>query len=429
MRSIRGLLIWPALMVILVGLTAMRFSSVGRAAVSPSAQLGTISPLPTATEPGTVPAPTATPTRRPYPTATPTRHPGPRHRPPVRVYVVQPTPTAPAPLYRDPVLIEGAPLRKVIGDRLSSTIYAYTFSNWLYRSDDDGQQWRLVTSEPLVDDFVMSAANPDVLYSGAGSPCNGQTQPAQPFYRSLDGGLNWSRLPGADDLRPMLALASDSAIVFAAGCDAPYLTMDAGLSWTAKPDQSPANLWQTFHLVDMASTAHLPAPQGGEPATAQVFAGGLAADGSGVVAFSNDLGDNWVKLTPNVYPALWGMSALAIDQETDGLVAFAEPRSVWQTINFGVNWQIVSSGLETVAHRDLAGGVFGLNDLLYHPDGWLYLATVRGLYSKEFSAQVWNKVTGTSYDNVAVSGLLFTDSNPGVLWLNTAAGVYRHPLP
>jgi photosystem II stability/assembly factor-like uncharacterized protein len=425
MQSIKGQFVLPAFIVVFVILTTLAFSSVGRAAVATSAQLGPESPLPTATEPGTVPPPTATPTRRPYPTATPARHPRPRR--PIPVYM-QPTATAQAPLYRNPVLIEGTPLRKVIGDRLSSTLYAYTFSNWLYRSNDNGQDWQLVTMQPGVDDFVMSPANPDVLYSGAGAVCDGQPRPAQPFYRSLDGGANWSRMADADDLHPVLALASDSAVLFAAGCDAPYLTSDGGISWLAKPDLSQSNLWQIFRLVDMASTAQTTDQQTGTPTNEQIIAGGLAADGSGVVVFTNDLGNNWVKLTPNVYPALWGMSALAVDAETDGLLAFAEPRSVWQTINFGVNWQIYSAGLETVAQRDLAGGVFGLNDLLYHENGRLYLATVRGLYSKEFSEQDWTKITGTSYDNVAISGLLYTETNPTVLWLNTAAGVYQYPL-
>ena len=73
---------------------------------------------------------------------------------------------------------------KVIGDRLSETIYAYTEQDWLYRSDANGAAWYLVTTGPFVDDFVMSASNPDVLYSGSGVDCrSGAAAIAQMYMR------------------------------------------------------------------------------------------------------------------------------------------------------------------------------------------------------------------------------------------------------
>jgi hypothetical protein len=326
------------------------------------------------------------------------------------------------------VLIDGVPIRKIIGDRLSSTLYAYTFSGWLYRSPNDGATWQLVTTQPAVPDFIMSAADPAVLYSGLGADCDGTPQPPQPLYKSVDGGVNWSQLPGAENLRPLLAHAGDANSIFAAGCDAPYLSTDSGLTWTAKPDRSPDNVWQTYRVVEMASASLVGDPRPSSPTWGQIIAGGVAPDGSGIVVFSNDLGDSWVRLTPNVFPASWGMNSLALDVFTEGLVAFAEPRSVWQTANYGINWQVTTQGLETVAQRDLAGATFGLNDLVYHPIGRLYLATVRGLYSKEFNAQTWDKVTGAVYDNTAITSLLYTETNPTLLWLNTEQGVYIHRI-
>lgn len=421
MRWLRALLLLPAVIVVLAVLPSVAFSR-GETSGSRAVLYQTISPLPT--EPGTVPPPTATPTRRPYPTATPWRK---VYYPRKPAPTLAPTPTA-TPRSDEPPLIDGAAIKKVIGDRLSSTIYAYTFANWLYRSPDDGATWQLVTTQPAVSDFIMSAADPTVLYSGLGADCHALSQPPQPLYKSVDGGVNWSQLPGADNLRPLLAHAGDPHSIFAAGCDGPYLSTDGGTTWAAKPDYSPDNLWQTYRLVEMASASLVGDPRPATPTWGQLIAGGVADDGSGVVLFSNDLGDSWVRLTPNVYPASWGMNSLALDVFTEGLVAFAELYSVWQTSNYGINWQVTTQGLETVAQRDLAGGVFGLNDLVYHPNGQLYLGTVRGLYSKEFNAQRWSKVAGALYDNTNIIGLLYTETNPTMLWLNTVEGVYIHTI-
>jgi hypothetical protein len=377
-----------------------------------------------------VPPPTATPTKKPWPQATPTR----KHRPyvkptplPAATPTATPTPT-PVLIDGELALVDGAPLKKVIGDRLSSTLYAYSFTNWLYRSPDNGSSWQIVTNQPLVDDFIMSAADPNVLYSGLGTLCDGLPRPPEPMYKSVDGGVTWTVLPAGEGLRPLLAHPSESNTLFAVGCDAPYLSTDGGLSWTAKVDPSPDNLWQTYRVVDMAAASLIGNPPPTTPGWSQIIVGGLAADGSGVVVFTNDLGDSWVRLTPNVFPATWGLNAVTVDLTIEGLIAFAEPRSVWQTDNFGVNWQISTTGLETVAERDIAGGVYGLHDLVYHPNGWLYLATVRGLYAKEFSAQSWNQLTGARYDDTNLTGLLFTESNPNLLWINSADGVYVHYL-
>jgi hypothetical protein len=319
-------------------------------------------------------------------------------------------------------------LQRVIGDRLSSTIYGYTANGRLYRSNNDGRTWYLVATDPVVDDFIMSAADPNVLYSGAGIPCDGGSYPSEPMYKSVDGGVNWSLVPGADNLRPLLAHQGDAASIFAADCGQPYVSQDGGATWTAKPDTSANALWDTYIAVDMAAASLLGNPRPDTANWDQIVVGGIAEDGSGVVAFTNDLGDTWTQLTPNVYPASWGMSAVTVDVYTDGLVAFAEPKSVWQTENYGVNWQISTMGLEALADSDLAGDTLGLLDLVYHPNGTLYLGTVEGLYTKGLSAQSWSKVTGSGFVDSAVTGLLYTESSLGTLWLNAADGVYTHQV-
>lgn len=333
---------------------------------------------------------------------------------------------ATAALYDDIALINGSPIRNVVGDPLSDTLYGYTFNGRLYRSDDSGATWQLVTTNPALDEFIMSPADPAILYSGQGNQCDGPSQPAQPLYTSTDSGVNWHMLPNGADMRPLLLDPDNAEHIFAATCTMLFLSEDGGESWTAKAGNADEQLWQIYQVLAMASGVQpgADAPSGG--GWDQLYAGGVARDGSGVVAFSNDLGATWVRLTPNVLPSPWGLNVVAADHAVQGLVAFAEPHGVWQTANFGVDWQVTATGLETVVERKLAGGVFGLNDLVFHPSGNLYLATVRGLYVREASATTWRKITGTTYDNLSISKIIYTAQAPDALWLNTAEGVYLY---
>jgi hypothetical protein len=427
-RLFRTFLILPALIIGLVVIPTVAFSASREGDFQISLNQSTISPLPTPTNSGTVPPPT--PTSKPpvvvYPTATPV------YRPPVvapKPVVPTATPTLSPATPTDEAYIGNERIIKVIGDRLSSTIYAYTDAGWLYRSDDDGRVWTLVTTDPMVDDFVMNAINPDVLYSDSEVTCEGGTASAdEPMYRSIDGGLTWIELPGSLTLRPMLSHQGDPNSLFAADCTMLYLTTDGGLTWEAKPDSSPDALWSNFRVVDMAASSLLGDPQPEEPNWNQLFAAGLNENGTGVVAFSNDLGDTWVRLTPNIDPAPWGMTAITADPFVEGLLGFSEPRSVWFTENFGVNWQVTTKGLSNVVDRGIEGAPFGLNDITYHPAGELYLATARGLYHKATGDNAWSKVEDTDFDLAELIGLLFTETNQGKLWINSTDGVFVYVI-
>lgn len=379
--------------------------------------------LPTNTPGGTVPMPTATATRRPpvvYPTATPYY----RQRP------VRPTatPTKAVATSSDEFYINSIRIEKVIGDRLSSTIYAYTDDGWLYRSDDDGTVWMLVSTTPTVDDFVMNAANPDVLYGSNGINCDSETAGnTNPIYKSMDGGSSWIEVPGSTGKLPLLSHQGDEDSLFAADCDMLFLTIDGGFSWIAKPDNSPDALWASFRVVDMVAASLIGDPTPQTPNWDQLFAGGIDADGTGVIAFSNDLGDTWVRLTPNISPAPWSMTAITADPFIEGLVAFSEPRSLWFTENFGVNWQVTTKGLSNVLDRGISGAAFGLNDILYHSQSKkLYLATARGLYTKRADANDWDKVDDTNFDLENILSMVYTESAPEQIWLNTDDGVFLH---
>lgn len=427
-RIFRTFLLWPAVILALVIIPTVALSAgfTWTAQAAPLENNNFASPI--VTPPGTVPRPTPRPPHRhphwPYPTATP------YYVPPTATPTTEPTATATPATPTAPegvVQVNGHSLKKVIGDRLSNIIYGYTDDGALYRSPDDGASWNLVTSSPQVDDFIMNAANPNVLYSGKGADCTKPGNTAEPMYKSVNGGLTWNALPNSDNKRPFLSHQADPNSLFAADCKVPYVTTDGGQTWSARPDTTSDALWDSYHVVDMVAASLLGNPTPSKPNWDQIFVGGVTTDGSGVVAFTNDQGKTWVRLTPNVNPASWGMTSITADPFIEGMVGFTEPKGVWTTENYGVNWKFSADGLDDVIKPGKAGTV-GLNDLVHHTNGNLYLATVRGLYTKSLADKSWTKVAGVDYEDTAITSLLFTQSNSNTLWLNTEAGVFTYQI-
>lgn len=351
--------------------------------------------------PGTVPPPSPLPSPLPPPPPPPTPS--------------RPLPSAPAPtpvVVSNKAMIYPHEIEKVIGDRLSPTIYAFTSNGSLYRSDDDGRIWFLIRAQLEVDDFLMSSADPNVLYSGKGADCSDPAASNEPFYQSLDGGYTWDEMPTAINLRPLLIDPANPYRLFAADCTMLYLSEDGGMSWVEKPDNSAAQLWTTYRVVDMASASLVGDPPPAKPHWQQIYAIGVDASGVGVIAFSGDAGDTWADITDaNQAPEEPGVVVAQLKQA--GAVWMVAGNGVWSTTNFGINWSLSNRGLSALAR---AGD---LNDLTYAFNGKLYLATARGLYEKPLTGKQWAKTSKTPFGNEKLVSLLLTESNPDTLWINT----------
>ncbi len=407
MRSwLRTFLLLPALLLALVLIPTVVMSAADSAVQASSAdtilsaaafdQNGVVAMQ---SPPGTVPPPPS-----PLPSPVPPPPPRPRPLPPA----VAPTPV----VVSNKAMIYPHEIEKVIGDRLSSTIYAFTSNGSLYRSDDDGRIWFLIRSHLEVDDFLMSSADPNVLYSGAGVDCSDPSAANEPFYQSLDGGYTWDEMPTAINLRPLLIDPADPYRLFATDCTMLYLSEDGGMSWVEKPDNSAAQLWTTYRVVDMASASLVGDPTPTQPHWQQIYAIGVDANGAGVIAFSGDEGETWADITdPNLTPE--ALKVVVAQLKQAGAVWMIAGNGVWATTDFGINWGLTNRGLSALAS---AGN---LNDLTYAFNGKLYLATARGLYEKDLNAKMWEKTNKTAFANEKLVSLLLTDSNPNTLWINT----------
>jgi len=326
--------------------------------------------------------------------------------PPPPPPVCDPTPT-PAPAAPTGANIGGQLMTKVIGDPHSSTLYAYTNAGWLYRSNSNGSQWSMVVTKPAMADFLMSASDPNILYSGAGPNCGSSTVAIAPMYKSEDGGETWTELPGGLGLKPMLIDPSDAKELFAADCTTLYLSTDGGQTWAPKPDAPADNIWQTYALADMAV-----GPQWNE-----IYAVGNDAQDSGMVAFTGDQGGSFSNISDPANPPQKASVVLASLTDS-GKLWVASGKGVWSSADYGVNWSLSKAGLEYLIKTHTA-----FNDLAYGHNGSLYLATQKGLYVQNQPNGAWKlpDQDDVKFDTLNMKSLLITESNPTVLWVTSTS--------
>ena len=325
------------------------------------------------------------------------------------------------------LLVDGVRVRNLAGDPLSTVLFATTMDRRLFRSDDGGLSWQLVTEEPQITPFLMSAANPDVLYAGTGDACTPAVNSA-PFLRSTDGGVTWETLPTAAGLTPMLAHPTEADTLLAADCALPFASEDGGVTWAGKPDESAAQLWTDYRVLGMAAATLA----GAAPNWDYLYVAGQTDAGDGVIAYSGDEGATWERITPQSNPTPQDLRALAVDRRTAGRLWFVDANGVWATDDFGAMWTLVDAGLDALT-TDAGFAADAVTSLAYVDGHGLYLGSDLGLFILRDEAAAWEPVTvmpqGEDPEaSPAVLGLLALDAAPDSLWVTTDRGVVAVPL-
>ena len=314
----------------------------------------------------------------------------------------------PRPQNQYQIVANGYPVQRLLGDRRIDDMYGFTAIG-LHRYRP-GADWSLVTSAPLRPDFVISPADPDILWSGVGRACLADG-PDEQMYKSSDGGRTWVELPGGLNLKPFVAHPSDPYRIYAAGCDGPYLSVDGGATW----QHQPSSLWQVYNISDIAPV---------DPDWTVVYAAGVSEGGVGIVARSTDGGASWSQVTP-ADPGIWWITDVWVDPTNSSRVYFIEPNGVWRSTDAGNTWVRFITGLDDVLYQP-GSESYGLRQIVSRVDdaSRLYLGTVRGLYEGFHFGETWSKISGYTWDEQPVDGLVVRDTASGGLFLNSLDGAY-----
>ena len=301
--------------------------------------------------------------------------------------------------------------RRIIGRPEMSTIYA-DVGGLLYRSGDAGRHWRLAgTARP---EQTILSADPNVLYAGDGYPCYAGGD-AVPMWQTIDGGVSWHTLPAGLNLKPLAAHPTDHRL-YAAGCNGPYLSTDAGASFSHQPDP-------LFGIYDVKSIA----PVGS--VWSETWVGGVSEGGGGAALVTRDGGAHWARSYPQVVEQEIGwLGEITLDRFVPGQIYLPALYGFYYTPDDGATWITNSQGL-----GDVIGGGYpsGLNALAQPPGDSgrrLYLGTARGLYTRDPATSVWSKITGHLYDQAIVQELLVLDGMPDWLYVTTSSGVFVYDM-
>jgi YVTN family beta-propeller protein len=312
----------------------------------------------------------------------------------------------PPPSNQYQLVVNGYPATRLIADYRTQDRYATSFAG-LHRKIGY-QDWSLVNNAAPRPQFVYSPASSGLIWAGLMPACLGDG-PDEPMYKSDDGGHTWRELPSGRNIQPVAAHPTDPFKVYGFGCRGVYLTVDGGATWQLQD----SDLWRLYTVSDIAAV---------DPNWTTIYASGVAEGGGGMLARSTDGGQSWQRVSP-LADDIWWITDVWVDPTNANRVYFVEPKGVWRSLDGGASWQHFTAGLEDVLYQDLREnyGLFEIVNRLDDPSR-LYVGTRMGLYEGFDYGARWQKISGYSWDNQRVDGLL-ADGSTGV-WLNSPDGAF-----
>jgi len=160
-----------------------------------------------------------------------------------------------------------------------NTVYATIWTQGIYRSTDAGATWTQLTNGlPAVGTYnrvniAISPSEPNVLYAGFSKNTNPNPYTLLGFYRTTNGGTNWSQIAGVPDYlcgqgfynHAIIVDQTDPDTIYAGGTypyNASYRGLirstNGGTSWTDITDRSPNGcLHPDIHHMAWDAAGHL----------------------------------------------------------------------------------------------------------------------------------------------------------------------------
>ncbi|HEX4594505.1 MAG TPA: hypothetical protein VH157_09525, partial [Bryobacteraceae bacterium] len=279
-----------------------------------------------------------------------------------------------------------------------STLLAGARDSLLFRSDNAGESWRLLPfpkgAPGVFNSVIIHPAESGHFYAGLDA---GDSRDSD-VYESIDGGENWTPLPGIRGHR-IESLA----------------------------------MWPSGPRVLAAGTSH-------------------------GVFLSTDGGENWQKISRENDPEMQEITALAFDPVNSKIIYAGTPHLPWKTIDGGATWRSIHDGLiddsdifsihvngnhsalvfasacSGIYRSDNAGdswrkliGIPGTHRRTHiltedpHAAETVYAGTTLGLFKSADEGRTWRHLTFEQ-----VNGLVFDPDDPRTLYLATEnAGVLK----
>jgi photosystem II stability/assembly factor-like uncharacterized protein len=298
----------------------------------------------------------------------------------------------------------------------------YSFPAQIYKSDDSGQNWRLMA---LLDTYLnaisIAPSRPNIVY------VLGSTG----VFKSTDRGATWKEYPlGSSrygDFGEIAVSRSDPNLVYACGsysyssrktCMSVFKSTDGGESWTVKPLSSSSDAGYSYCLaVDPTNDG-------------VIYVGGSDIDDSRSTTRlfkSVNRGESWTLITG---PIQGDLEAIAIDAANPSRIFAGSAWGVFRSVDGGQTWSSVSAGVYATA---LVIDPSNPNTVFAGYTGTCYRTTDGGDNWSAYRMGLRGDCTGlyvTSTDLLYGSSTgVYRSSDGGISWLESRTGLVASQVP
>ncbi len=325
----------------------------------------------------------------------------------------------------------------------------------IWRSIDAGATWSLILDGKM-NDLVINAKDPNILYTASSAVSNGLTAPRYGVYKTTDGGDNWFKLdlPGVNDTlmgRTSIGICDAQPDVLYIGVSAlsddrtPLLgvfkTVDGGATWNKL----------TVPFDYMVSQGWYDNIMGVHPANPDiVYAGGVK------IIFTTDGGTSWTRVADQGYGGIVHVDQHAIEFNRDdpsivylgndgGFFVGSQNGQSWEKRDYGLSvTQFIGGALHPSTDAVLFGGTQDNGtllsqsapnfDLVLYGDGgnteidprqpnvmYTTRETLKFFRSDDFGATWTRRQNGLGMDRALFYIAYAMDpNNPDILYLGTS---------
>jgi photosystem II stability/assembly factor-like uncharacterized protein len=210
------------------------------------------------------------------------------------------------------------------------TVFAGTYTDGLFESEDSAATWKKILSKIFVYDFVIDPLNPKIIYAAGFYADHGRV------LKTTDGGASWIQIYNEESLvNPVRAIAinplNSNQIVIGLASGSVVKSADSGISWQlAKDYKDQVNrvIWQGNNIYVLIKTKGL--------------------------YQSTDFGVSFTELTGSLSKTysisglsyneatIDSFSQLYVDPTAPNLIYMTTNRGVQKSVDGGKNWQTIS---------------------------------------------------------------------------------------
>ena len=298
------------------------------------------------------------------------------------------------------VSIDGDHATRIATSSPDATAQAVAGDTDFYRRDA-GQDWMRTGEAPGEGVVVFAADDPDLALTGDHPPCLRGGE-ATALTRTEDGGVNWTAVDGATQIRP-LAVWAETGVAIGSSCAGFMLSTDRGLTWSGIDAVEPGFEITAFAVV-------------GEPTgtSGPVILFGETSEGGSSRLRTVDLTDPSGPIVSGVLREYYGVAGLAGRGDSFAVAAID---GVWASVDAGHTWTRTADGLDAVVLAEdpavaglpanVAMDEIGLFAIVFLPgtEGGLAVGSAAGLYLSQSAGAVWVAAGGIAarVDQVVVA--------------------------